>query len=419
MALDDINGLKRASLREALQGVASPARLPLTRSHSLTAPLFDYAVHRDFSDCETEWRNFEKTALATPFQSFDWLNIWWQAYRIKEQNQTLELNLIFAYREGALALILPLIVEPFKNVRRLSWLCCHLSDYNVPVISRAELAGLNRETIDHLWSDILGLVPSVDILYLPKQPRQVAGRPNPFYTYRASDYHLAYHSAAIMGDWQAYYTGRRKSKSRSRLKSKENFMRQKASMTINEVYDPALRSQIVSKTIRWKRNQVAAGGAIDPFSNVETDHFFGTLASSPALAASFRVFSLNVAGEPIACAFGLNAGDNFVLYQTAYKVGEYVRYSPGVLLLLHMMEKMADEGRCIFDFSIGDEPYKFDWATRHDRLSVSIRTNSLKGWLAKITILAKLNMKGWIKSSKRRFELVKTMRRFWHNRRCL
>ena len=370
-----------------------------------------YITHSNFESCEAEWRAFEGESLSTPFQSLGWLKCWWQSYLASHQNPKLELCLIFVYDADALVMILPMVGEHHQFARRLSWLCWELSDYNGPVIDRDFLCTLEVSKIDQIWEDVLSLIPGIDLLYLAKQPKELGGVSNPLHGYRAHDYRLQYHSARIGGDWQAYYTGRRTGKSRSRLRSKARYMNDKAGMVIRECFEGDDRAKIVMTTIDWKRAQVMQTGAIDPFGDVVTGPFFQNFSRNSNQAKEFRVFSAEVDGQPIACAFGLMSEEGFILYQTAYEAGEYGRYSPGVLLLVHMMEQIADEGFEIFDFSIGDEGYKFDWADGHYDLSLSLKANSLKGWLAGLIITSKLNLKGWIKSSDKRFAMAKDINR--------
>ena len=371
----------------------------------------NYVVHDSFVGCEVEWRDFEGAAAATPFQSIDWLKCWWDAYRATEQQPSLKLKIIFAYSNGKLVAILPLVLEQNRFLSRLTWLCADLSDYNAPLIERDFFETLDRAKIDALLSGVLDTIPNIDLLYLPKQPKEIAGRPNPFHGYRAHDYRLSYHSAGIGGDWESYFKGQRAGKTRSRLKSKARHMRERAGMIIRECSDPVERSEITCKTIKWKQAQLVQSGGMDPFAGSEVIPFFMALAQDVHVRDDFRVFTAEVDGQPIACAFGLVTDGRFILYQTAYEPGEYARYSPGVLLLMQMMEMFAGEGFEVFDFSIGDEPYKFDWADEHSDLSVTLRAQNLTGWLAKLAVVSKLNLKGWIKSSDRRFAMAKALNR--------
>ena len=372
---------------------------------------FEYRVYSKFSTCEEAWRQFESAAIATPFQSLDWLQTWWNAYQTASISSATELNIVLVYKANELVLVIPLAVEKSKGVRRLTWLCSHLCDYNAPVIAKNFIPEINQKTVDLIWSDIEKAIPGIDLLYLPKQPKRIADRSNPFYNERSLDTSLQYHLAGINGDWQTYYVGRRKGRSRRQIKAKVAFMRNKAGMTIDEISKPEKRAEIITQTINWKREQVAGGGAIDPFTAPETAVFFNNLAMNEKLASVLRVYVLAVEGRAIASAFGIAEGNSLILYQTSYIQSEYDKYSPGVLLLIHMMETLADEGCQVFDFSIGDEPYKFVWADQHENLSLTIKANTIRGKLALLNKQAVGGIKRWIKRSDRRFALAKALNR--------
>ena len=415
MAVQSINHFKDNALSETSSQYEGSAIDGMSAATKIAGSSFEYEIHTDFSTCDAAWRAFESDAIATPFQSLGWLKCWWDNFCIVEPDHSFELNIVFVRSHGELVLILPLIVEKYQGVRRLSWLCGHLNDYNAPLICSKFLPSLNLTMIDMLWTGIVAEISDVDILFLPKQPKHIGSHANPFYHYHAYDYRLQYHAARILGDWQSYYTERRKGKSRSRLTSKKNRLCEIANVSITEVTNVDERSKIVFQTIDWKRAQVRDSGAIDPFSDAETKPFFDNVARHGGLQDRFRVFAVYADGEPIAAAFGLNTEKGFILYQTAYTVDKYSKHSPGVLLLMHMMEIMAGEGRDYFDFSIGDEPYKFIWADCHESLMITLKPFSFKGRVAKALFIAKLSLKHWVKSSDKRFDIVKSLNRTLRN----
>ena len=373
--------------------------------------LFRYCIHNDFRTCEAEWRQFESEALVQPFQSIKWLKTWWEAYRESVPSPDLSPRIVFAYQGDQLKFILPLALERRWGMGCLTWLGHHLIDYNAPIIDRELLTALNDHHVARIWRDVMSEITGVDCLYLPKQPASMEGQTNPFYGFSSYDYGLGYHAAEINADWQSYYRKRRGAKSRRRLRDKAKALADLGTLCLKELTGPEDRSRIILQTLKWKREQVASTGAIDPFSVPETERFFDQLARNPEMAGKLRVFTIDLDGESLASAFGLMDGKNFILYQTAYGLGRYSKFSPGTHLLIHMMECMAAAGVRHFDFSIGDEAYKFEWADTHAKLSASIAANSLSGWFAKQTHIAKLALKRWVKSSDTRFRRVKAMRR--------
>ena len=71
---------------------------------------------------------------------------------------------------------------------------------------------------------------------------------------------------------------------------------------------------------------------------------------------------LRLEGEVIAFSYALRHGGVSNSYTLAHD-DRYAPYSPGQLLLLHVLEHAANRGDPSFDFSVGDEHYKEVWGT--------------------------------------------------------
>jgi CelD/BcsL family acetyltransferase involved in cellulose biosynthesis len=90
------------------------------------------------------------------------------------------------------------------------------------------------------------------------------------------------------------------------------------------------------------------------------------------LSEGWAIFSVLLLNEaPIAFHFGFEYGGRLIWYTPSFDVA-YSKQSPGEVLLNHLlmyaMERDLDE----FDFSIGDEPYKYRY-TNHNRRNVGIQ----------------------------------------------
>jgi CelD/BcsL family acetyltransferase involved in cellulose biosynthesis len=73
----------------------------------------------------------------------------------------------------------------------------------------------------------------------------------------------------------------------------------------------------------------------------------------------------------IASAIGFHHDQEFAYYMPAWEP-VYQRYAPNSLLLVHLMQYAADRGATRFDFMLGDEPYKSQWATSQARVQTII-----------------------------------------------
>jgi CelD/BcsL family acetyltransferase involved in cellulose biosynthesis len=94
---------------------------------------------------------------------------------------------------------------------------------------------------------------------------------------------------------------------------------------------------------------------------LQTDHglaFYADVAASGSRSGLARTYRLASNDGAIAFVFGLIDGDCFRYILLACDYGRYARYSPGLLVLDQVMAEWAAAGGEVFDFTIGDEPFK-------------------------------------------------------------
>jgi CelD/BcsL family acetyltransferase involved in cellulose biosynthesis len=74
-----------------------------------------------------------------------------------------------------------------------------------------------------------------------------------------------------------------------------------------------------------------------------------------------RLYLLQAGDRVIAAAYCFHHRKTVSFYSTGYDAG-FSRFSPGIMLLAHIIEKSISEGALRFDYLRGDEPYKFIFA---------------------------------------------------------
>jgi CelD/BcsL family acetyltransferase involved in cellulose biosynthesis len=85
--------------------------------------------------------------------------------------------------------------------------------------------------------------------------------------------------------------------------------------------------------------------------------------------ADLAVLKLN--DQVIASTIGFHHGPEYGYYMPAWHPA-YQAYAPSTLLLVHLMEHASGRGAKMFDFMLGDEPYKAAWATSRARVHTII-----------------------------------------------
>ncbi len=109
---------------------------------------------------------------------------------------------------------------------------------------------------------------------------------------------------------------------------------------------------------RW-----AAMGKASLFVREPERRFYTSLAKS-SLDAGWLSFSVvEFDDKPLAFHFGFDDGRIMTWYKPSFDV-DYGRHSPGLLLILYLVDDALQNGRSEVDFTIGGEPFKERFANR-------------------------------------------------------
>lgn len=122
------------------------------------------------------------------------------------------------------------------------------------------------------------------------------------------------------------------------------------------------RPDVFDTCVRWKSNQYRETGVGDMFAAPANVELFRQLIARGVV----KVASLSAKDTLLAVHFGSHTDRRFTWWVPAYDPA-FSKYSPGRLLLLELLRESQARGDLEFDFLIGDEPYKFMFAT-HNRV---------------------------------------------------
>jgi hypothetical protein len=114
--------------------------------------------------------------------------------------------------------------------------------------------------------------------------------------------------------------------------------------------------------MKWKSAQYLASGYEDLFRDVKNRRLFTELQARGLVLVS----SLSAGDRIIAVHLGASHGGRLYWWVPSY-APELARFSPGRLLLESLIQASFERGDEVFDFLIGDEAYKWHYAT-HTRV---------------------------------------------------
>jgi len=205
--------------------------------------------------------------------------------------------------------------------------------------------------------------------------------------------------------WEAVYW-RRKSKQRSNDARKWKALERFGQLDFVETARPEeLRSALPTMfrlfEERWAGRH-ESGGFAGRYRSFH-EHAAPALAAAGHLALSL----LRLDGEIIAFSYGVRAGSVTSSYVLAHDNRLNV-CSPGLLLLLRLLEAAAKRGDPEYDFSLGEESYKEAWATGTRGVFRVLRwrrrsTAGLKAWLHALGSRAWVAARsvGWLRAVRR------------------
>jgi CelD/BcsL family acetyltransferase involved in cellulose biosynthesis len=368
-----------------------------------TQPVADItlSVHQDFAAIEPDWRCFEQAADATAFQSFGWLAAW---HRHIGAPKGVRPAIVTARDgDGRLLLLLPLAVEPGMG-RRLTFLGSDLSDYNAPLLAPDFPARVSRERFLALWGEIRVMLQRHDalrhdIVELTKMPETVGAQANPFLAIEVGLNPSGAHLAHLGATWDAYYEARRSSATRRRDRTKRKKLGEYGPVRMVEPRDADDTAATFATLIAQKSRLFARMGVANMFARPGCKEFYLDLATNPDTRHLVHVSRLEVGAAVAAVNLGLTFRDTYYYILASYDDGELARFGPGAAHLRDLMQRAIERGLRNFDFTIGDERYKQEWADVSMALYDHTAAASLRGAPLVVAAVAFRQLKRTIKQT--------------------
>jgi CelD/BcsL family acetyltransferase involved in cellulose biosynthesis len=362
---------------------------------------------------QDEWRAFQQHADCTAFQTYEWLAAWQRCVG----SVTGSTPAIVAGRDGdgSLLFLFPLSVRLAGSMRQLTWLGSKLNDYNGPLLAPSFSKALEREQFGALWDRVLQAIQQepglrFDAVLLEKMPLRVGEQQNPFASLRTRVHPSGAYRTQLGEEWQAFYAAKRSSATRSRDRSKRKKLGQFGELRFVTA-DQSDIGQTLQVLFAQKAQSFAHMGVANLFERPGHSQFFQDLATNEMTRSLVHVSKLDVGGTIAAVNFGLMFRGVYYYVLASYCGGEIAKFGPGAAHLRDLMSYAIDKGCRVFDFTIGDEPYKREWSDTELQLVDHFAIAGLKGLPAALAEMASI-VKRTIKQTPALWYVVTRVRSF-------
>ena len=288
-------------------------------------------------------------------QSRHWVDCW-------ASNVNPEIYCGVILENDAPILLLPLEVVVDKTCRVARFIGGTHANANFPMLRKDRAAAVSSELANALFKALFLAVPKLDALVLARQQPHINGVANPFAALPLQPSPNLALSFALEQSFEHLIKHRSGARKLKKMRQQARRMDERGGWECTVAQDVADVGQMLEAFFVMKAKRFEEFGLKNTFERREIKDFFKALfgAGAPDLKAPFRLDALRVGGDILAVAgSSVRHGTNIVEFG-AVRAHEPT-LSPGDFLFHQMIKRACEDGAQVFDFGVGDEPYKRAW----------------------------------------------------------
>ncbi len=386
-----------SGLREGAAGAVPSAREVLTAE---ILPGLDEAA--------ALWRSLETSpdCLATPYQRFDWC----AAYLGAMQETALARVAVLRDATGRVRMLVPLVLRLEYGLVIARSVGDDHANYHLPVFAGRDAAALSSGEVRTALG-LGGRQAGIDVYAFTHQPRLWEGVPNPLAAGGDPERSDAY-GLRLGPDAEA--TSRRlfSGDARKKLRSKEKrLVDALGPVEVRRAENPDEARAYLAAFFLQKAARFAAMGIADPYAPEEIRDFLDRAATGEGPAMELHALRVAGTGRILAVFGGAVSASRYSGMMTSFDADPEVgRFSPGDLLLYHLVRDQTERGRVGFDLGIGEARYKASICDETIALVESLVPVTGRGHVFALTRVGLRRLKRRIKSDPRLFAAATRLR---------
>lgn len=377
-------------------------------------PLFAFAdLHLDVvddpSELEAEWRLLAALPRNSLHQDFDWCMAWWSAHRTAPlivRGRMHDRTVLILPLEQAIHLTLRIATVPGGRFNNLN---SGLFSADFPDPSPEEL----RVIVESLSKILSG---KADLLLVDTLARTWNGVTHPFARLATAEHPTRTFQLPLLRDTEQTIR-QLNAKTRNR-RYRIQCRRLNAVGGFDHICPGSADEQhaLLDLFFQQKAQRFAAFGLPDVFQPASVRAFLHALIdrSRDGRDRILTMHAIRLREEKdgrIAAIAALSRKGGHVLCQfSSIDDGLHPEASPGDLLFRLMIEQAIEEGATIFDFGLGDQPYKRSWCTQETVLHDILLPLTRRGRLAYPVLAALPRVKAAVKKNVALYSLMQKLR---------
>lgn len=393
------------------QGV-SPDRAYIHPPLKAAARIARIDVFDQLADAEAVWRKLESAgALMTPYQRYEWAALWHQHVTSRQGITPL---IIVAYDDTDTPMfLLPLSKRHKRGMNIAGFFGGRHANLNCGVWRRDIAHSISAEEIGGALKHAAHL-NDIDLYKLVSQPAAINGVVNPLALFSSQPTPDDVYVLSVSGsDGKEALKSCLKNSMISRLRTKERKLMALDGYRYLCARTPEDADRILNAFFAQKAAHLTAQGIPNVFDDDQVVAFLragchlGLDTGKPVI----ELHALEGGGEVLAVFGGVNDGRRLSCMINSYTLSENGRWSPGLILLTHLVMYCGDHHIGKFDLGAGYADYKTMFCKETEGAFDTILGFSTVGQIAATNLTLMRSLKRWFKSNPVLWSAAKSLRR--------
>ena len=355
---------------------------------------FDIKIFKSFEDpLKNIWKEFEKESSNYCFQNFYWVKNWYEKFKSQEE---IDACIVVIYSDKIICGVLPFCIHKKSSLKFLKWMGGEQSDYMNGLFSKNFI--LKQDEFVNLWKLIKKQLPSFDLVYFYNQPENIMGSSNPFVKNLKAVRNSFTDGIKVENSFEEYLNLNIKKKFLNDTKRSFNQLNKRGQLEfkIHNKSDILNKSDFVQKILDDKVLRLKELNIKNSFTK-NIQEFYTKFNSEEFENGELHVSSLELDGKTLASHWGVVYKNIFYYLLPSIVKNELMRYSPGRLLLYHLIKWSFENKIKRFDLTLGEESYKKEWSNSKVFLYDFVEPNKLKSYPHFFYLKVRIQLKKFLK----------------------
>lgn len=354
---------------------------------------------------EGAWRGLlRQDCFATAYQDFDLCALWFRHVGAPAGYQPFVV--IGRDAAGNPVFVWPLVRKNVGGCAVASFFCGRHANFGTILWRKDVALGITPADLQAILQRIGGA--GIDALALHNQPTQLQGIANPLLLLAHRSAPDKSYSLSLDGTADEILARRYNADTRRKLRRKERHLAELPGYRYQRVTAPDMAERCVSDFLTQKAARLAARGITNAFDEPGMDAFLraacrqGLAEGTPLV----EIHALTCDDEILAVFAGIHDQTCFSTMFNSYTLSQHARMSPGLTLLLKLVDDCARRGFRTLNLGVGAAEYKSALCETVEQPFDSFIGLTARGHAFALTTKAMRAVKSTIKNNPRLWDLV-------------